>query len=101
MKCRISSEHFQILQNLVLKPLWREGAKVYIFGSRSQGTHHPYSDVDLIFKSEKEVPQILISKIKEDIEESSFPDAVDLVSEKDLVESYRPSVFSQMKLLNQ
>tara|TARA_B100001989_G_C24378263_1_gene382944 strand:- start:133 stop:306 length:174 start_codon:yes stop_codon:yes gene_type:complete len=57
--------------------------------------------VDLIFKSEKEVPQILISKIKEDIEESSFPDAVDLVSEKDLVESYRPSVFSQMKLLNQ
>ncbi len=76
MKCRISSEHFQILQNLVLKPLWREGAKVYIFGSRSQGTHHPYSDVDLIFKSEKEVPQILISKIKEDIEESSFPDAL-------------------------
>ncbi len=57
--------------------------------------------MDLIFKSEKEVPQILISKIKEDIEESSFPDAVDLVSEKDLVESYRPSVFSQMKLLNQ
>lgn len=66
MKYGMSSEQFEILNRLVIQPLKGHGASVFI------------------------------SSIKEHIEESRFPFAVDLVNESELAESYEDSVKSQM-----
>ncbi len=97
----MTDEQLKILYDLVIKPLKNQGAEVYLFGSRALGTHHPHSDVDLLFRlpGDKNVPLGTISKIKEAIEESRFPFIVDLVDETDLAASYRQNVKSQMKIL--
>lgn len=101
MKYGMSDKQFDILNDLVLKPLKANGAQVFIFGSRLSDAHHPHSDVDLIFrlKPGKSFPAGVLSKIKEDIEESRFPFAVDLVNDENLAESYRDSVRKEMQPL--
>lgn len=93
----MSEEQFEILNRMVLLPLKQHGAKVFIFGSRATGQHHPYSDVDLLYKADTSFPSGFIAKIQEAIEESRFPFTVDLVAEENLASSYRPSVIPQMK----
>jgi predicted nucleotidyltransferase len=90
----MSPAHYEQLVELVIQPLKDQGAQVFLFGSRSTGRNHPNSDVDLLYRGD--VPLEIISKIKEDIEDSLFPFAVDLVNEADLVESYRQSVSAQL-----
>lgn len=96
MKFGMTSDQYKILDQLVIQPLKDGGARVFIFGSRVTGTHHSHSDVDLLFKVSQELPSGLISNVKENIEESKFPFAVDLVNDSDLAASYRESVESQL-----
>ncbi|WP_374074878.1 nucleotidyltransferase family protein [Bdellovibrio bacteriovorus] len=95
MKWGMTDEQYSILENLVIKPLKSHGCEVYIFGSRAKGSHHPHSDVDLLFKKSdgKPFPAGFLSEIKEQIDESRFPFIVDLVDEQELAQSYRDSVF--------
>lgn len=97
MKFGMSDEQFETLNRLVIKPLKNQGAEVFIFGSRVSGKHHPYSDVDLLYKSIRPLPPGLLAEIKEAIEESRFPFTVDLVAEDELASSYRASVIPQMR----
>jgi predicted nucleotidyltransferase len=90
----MSDEQFSLLNKLVLEPMKNHGASVYLFGSRATGRHHPYSDVDLLYSGE--IPGIVMSEVKEAIEESSFPFKVDIVRDSELAESYRPTVIQQM-----
>lgn len=92
MKFGISNEHFEILERLVLSPLRMRGCEVYIFGSRTSSSHHPYADVDLLYCKNEDLPLGFISQIKESIEDSNFPYQVDLVDEAALAQSYRESV---------
>ena len=98
MKFGMNNQQYEILNKLVIGPLKKQGAQVFIFGSRTGDQHHPYSDVDLLFKLAPStlLPSGFIAKIKEDIEESKFPFKVDLVDDQALANSYRPSVYSQM-----
>lgn len=91
----MTDEQFGILSDLVIRPLKAKGARVYIFGSRVTGRHHSHSDVDLIYSIEDHLPMGFLSGLKEGIEESRFPFAVDLVRDQDLADSYRRSVESQ------
>ena len=97
MKFGMSQNQFKLLETLVIRPLKSQGAKVYIFGSRAKGKHHPYSDVDLLYDLSEPLPPGFLPKIKEDIEESNFPFAVDLVAKSELSKSYEDSVLSQMQ----
>ncbi len=94
MKFGMTEDQFQILDSLVIGPLKKNGARVFLFGSRATGQHHPHSDVDILYKPGPnfELATNLISEIKESIEESRFPFKVELVAESDLAESYKPSV---------
>lgn len=92
----MSDEQFQMLYTLVIQPLKEEGAEVFIFGSRAMGTHHPYSDVDILYRISQDLPAGVISRIKEAIEDSRFPFTIDLVAQSDLAASYLPSVLSQL-----
>ena len=91
----MTEEQFKLLHELVIQPIRKHGGRIFIFGSRVSGSHHPHSDVDLLFKmsSETKLQMGFLSQIREAIEESRFPFTVDLVDEEDLAESYRESVF--------
>lgn len=96
MKFGMNEEQYALLDQLVLTPLKKQNCQVYVFGSRVRGTHHPYSDIDLLFKptDAQPLPAGFLSQIKENIEESRFPFTVDLVNEEELASSYRDSVLS-------
>ena len=102
MKFGLSDSQFKILLDLVIRPLQNQGAKVFIFGSRAKGNHHPFSDIDLLFQENPNQPiqPELVSKILEDIENSNLVIKVDLVNEQALAKSYRDTVLLEMKLIN-
>lgn len=96
MKFGMTDEQYSLLNKLVIAPLKAEHCQVYIFGSRARGTHHPHSDVDILFKTTKNhpIPRGFLSKVVENIEESRFPFIVELVNDSELASSYRDSVLS-------
>lgn len=102
MNFGLSDSQFKILLDLVIRPLQNQGAKVFIFGSRAKGNHHPFSDIDLLFQENPNQPiqPEFVSKILEDIENSNLVIKVDLVNEKALAKSYRDTVLLEMKLIN-
>ena len=101
MKFGMTQEQFELLQRLVIGPLKDRGAAVYLFGSRTTGKHHSHSDVDLLYMlpADQTLPSGFLSKLKESIEESRFPFAVDLVDEFSLASSYRENIRKQMVAL--
>lgn len=97
----MSDHEFQILNKLVIEPLKKQGLKVYVFGSRAKGKHHPFSDIDIMYVNEdlKNVSSKDISEIKESVEESSFPIKVDLANWDDLANSYKSSALADRILV--
>lgn len=95
MNFGLSDQHYQQLLDLVINPLKKLNATVYIFGSRAQGKHHPFSDIDILYSvSNKASISREVFLIKESIEESNFPIKVDLVNEAELAKSYVSSVLA-------
>ena len=93
MKFGLSQEQYQLLEDLVIGPLKKKGAKVWIFGSRARGDHHKYSDIDLLYEPQQEgLEPELISSLNENAENSDLSYKVDLVSTEDLAKSYWPGV---------
>lgn len=102
MKFGLSSQNYELVLKLAVRPLQGFSAKVYAFGSRVRGSHHPFSDLDLIFDddvSNQKIPLSVISKIRENLEESSLPIKVDLVRKSELAKSYLSSVEKEMVLI--
>lgn len=95
----LSDSDFLLLDKLVLQPLKSQNIQVYIFGSRSRGDNHPFSDLDLllVIDPKTSIKSGLLGKVKEDIEESNFPIKVDFVLDNELASSYRSSVEKDKK----
>ena len=74
---------------------------VWIFGSRAQGTHRPYSDLDLWIECDPQPSDLQKQSLADAFEESDIPFKVDLVFGPELLEAYREQVFLQRKLLGQ
>lgn len=89
MKFGLSPSSWEILDRIVFQPLLRSGAKVWIFGSRARGDQREYSDLDVLYRIPSPLPDGMLSRIREALEESKLPILVDLVSEADLADSYR------------
>lgn len=96
MKFGMTEEQFNILEQLVIQPLKKQNARVFIFGSRTSSKHHSHSDVDVLFQlpESSELSSGVLSQIRENIEESRFPFTVDIVNARELAKSYLPSVES-------
>ncbi len=94
MKFGLSEEQFKILNEILIQPLKKKKAKVYIFGSRARGKSHPFSDVDVLFEesADSSISAAELSKIKEELEESRLTVTIDIVSSKDLAKSFVESV---------
>jgi predicted nucleotidyltransferase len=90
MNWGLKFEQYQILMNILIKPLIARKAKLFVFGSRARGDHHPFSDIDILYveNSNLQIPKEIISQIKEDLEDSDLSIKVDLVNYNDLAKSY-------------
>lgn len=66
MKFGLSEQQFEILNDILIQLLKKKNAKVYIFGSRARGKHHPFLDVDILFEESSEglISDAELSKIK-------------------------------------
>jgi len=87
MRFGLSQDEYELLENLVVKPLRERGAVVWCFGSRARGTQHKFSDIDLMVDTTTDLSP-LIAQLVEDIVESHFPYKVDIVQRIDFAQSY-------------
>lgn len=93
MKFGLKESEFIFLDQNLIRPLKKRGLKIYIFGSRTTGKNHPFSDIDILVEGELNTEiESQIVHIKYFFEESNFPFKIDLVKERDLAKSYLPSV---------
>lgn len=94
MKFGMSVSDFKILEKEIISPLKEIGAQVWIFGSRATGKHSPFSDVDMMYElgPDQKIPEGLLFKIKDALEESRFPYKLDLVERNSIASSYRDRV---------
>ena len=93
----LSAEELAYLRTHVVAPIEQRGGKVWLFGSRARGAHQKYSDVDLLIEGDKRDLCALLGQLKEELEESNFPFAVDLVFADDLAASYADSVLRERR----
>ena len=93
----LSAEELSYLSTHVVAPIEQRGGKVWLFGSRARGAHHRYSDVDLLIEGNKRDLCALLGQLKEELGESNFPFAVDLVFADDLAASYADSVLRERR----
>lgn len=54
-------------------------AMVSVFGSRATGTAKPFSDLDVVIRSDAAIPLEKLYAIRDDLEESDLPIRVDIV----------------------
>ncbi|HEY8270626.1 MAG TPA: nucleotidyltransferase domain-containing protein [Pseudobdellovibrionaceae bacterium] len=92
MKFGLKKEHWELVQLKLLAPLKQQKSKVWIFGSRARGDFKEFSDLDVLYQAEVPLPPGLLSRIKEDLEESRLPIKVDLVAKEELASSYLENV---------
>ncbi len=93
LKFGLKDANWKIVDELLLTPLKRQGCKVYVFGSRANGKHRPFSDLDVLI--EGKIPKGLLAKIREELEESLLPITVDLVPFDELAENYKEQVLRE------
>ncbi len=55
------------------------GIPVWAFGSRTNQTAKPYSDLDLVIVGESRIPQAVYYQIKDALEKSDIPFKVDVL----------------------
>jgi predicted nucleotidyltransferase len=91
MKYGLTEEELAWIHDKLVTPLKKRGAQVYIFGSRARGTHQRFSDIDILVDSAEDLTSI-ISAIAEECEDSNFPYKIDIVDDRFLADSFRPSV---------
>jgi len=67
------------VRQIVLKGLQGHRARVYLFGSHVQGYTHIGSDIDVGVLGERPIPPVVLSEVRDSLEESHVPYKVDLV----------------------
>jgi predicted nucleotidyltransferase len=93
MNYGLTEKELAWLLETVITPLKKQGAHVYIFGSRARGTHQRFSDIDILVDTKDDLTS-LISAIAEECENSNFPYKIDIVEDRSLADSFRPSVLA-------
>lgn len=94
MKYGLTIAELEFVQSNIVDPLSREGAQIYLFGSRARGNYQKFSDVDIMVESKTDLTK-QISKIKENAQNSAFPYKIDLVSFNEFSESYKSNYMKE------
>lgn len=97
MRYGLTESQWQQLNELLITPLKKYNAQIWVFGSRARGDYHKFSDIDILFSLPEGIhlPPGYVSKIKDSLEESDLPYKVDIVNDKELAASYRDDVYKE------
>jgi predicted nucleotidyltransferase len=95
MKFGLEERHWRTIDTLAIEPLKKCGARVWIFGSRARASHHPFSDIDILYRIDSgTLPAFQKAMMVESLEQSNLPIKVDLVEESDVVQSYLSQILA-------
>ena len=83
------------MKRIVLEELRDFRVQVYLFGSCSRGKIHRSLGIDLAVLPLDALPEDVLSEIREALEESSVPYAVDLVDLSQTDASFRATVLRE------
>jgi len=72
-------QYLKEIKNIIYKYVSHKDYKVFVYGSRADGTARVGSDFDVGLVGKKEVPFGIISLVKEDLSNSNIPYFVDIV----------------------
>ncbi len=78
-----STDDLEVVRRIVLSGLRGHPARVFLFGSRARGDARRTSDIDVAILPEGPIPDGLLARIRDELEESLVPFAVDLVDLRD------------------
>lgn len=97
MKYGLTDLEFKFLKVNLISPMKKQGARVFLFGSRANGNFKKFSDIDLFYipQLNKPIASHFIYSLLSEIEDSDFPYKIDFVLYDDLAESYKPEIDSQ------
>jgi predicted nucleotidyltransferase len=90
MSLDIRSDHFEIIRKIIFKNIPQH--EVIAFGSRTQGTAHKNSDLDLCIKGKKPLSFTLIGNLRDEFSESNLPYKIDVVDWFSLDEEFKKIV---------
>ncbi len=96
IKPKLYQQSTEFLKQLLIKKLPAD-SKIFLFGSRAQRKHSTSSDVDIGIESENLSP-MLLSEIKEIIEESFVPYHVDLVDFSQVSDDFKREALKQIEI---
>lgn len=95
MKFGLSKTDWQLLEQLALAPLRKNGFRLYVFGSRARGDFQPFSDIDILIETPTNATVPSLALIREALEESDLPIKVDLVLASEVASTYLPEILRQ------
>jgi uncharacterized protein len=88
---QLSSERFEQHKQTLLAIINHHipHCKVYLFGSRAQGRQRSGSDIDLALDADRVIDEIIMARIKNDIEDSAVPFFVDVIDLHDVSDDFK------------
>ena len=92
---RTSDPYLEQVRGLVLEALAPYPVRVYLFGSRATGPARRASDVDVAIDPREPLPPIVLSNLREALEESTIPYFVDVVDLHHADSEFRRRILSQ------
>ena len=75
-------------------------AKIYLFGSRSKGTHHKTSDIDIALDTKEIINRRILIQLKNAIDTLNIPYTVDIVDLNNIPEDLKNEIVRDKKLWN-
>ena len=67
-------------------------ARIFLYGSRARNDHTPESDIDIAIDNKSKIDKIMLSTIKEDVDESTIPFFVDIVDFAEVSDDLRNQI---------
>lgn len=83
-----------LLHQIVRKHLPDPAYRVFIFGSRAEGTNRKFSDVDIGILGPRPVPNQTLFKIEDELEESDIPYLVQVIDFATVEEKFKKIAMS-------
>jgi len=73
--------------------------RLFLFGSRAEGTHRKFSDYDIGVLGPKKVPARALALMSADLDDSDIPYRVDVIDFQSISESFRRVAMKEVKYL--
>jgi uncharacterized protein len=67
-------------------------ARIFLYGSRARNDHTAESDIDIAIDNKSKIDKIMLSTIKEDVDESTIPFFVDIVDFAEVSDDLRNQI---------